>query len=357
MQNAEITVTNVMHALLNTQTVVIVGALAILLPVVSRIVSSPVTLFLISPFLLFLFAIVFLASSIRLGHYLDAKRSPARRHLSHASRPFAFSTPAAWQVVLTRSQWSHKSPSSFSPLYPESPAISSELNDILSMVIKDFVRNWYKDLSSSPSFPNAVSTIIHDSLERLLDQAMAIDICSLVVKRILPKITAHIDQFRQSEVTLRGAGLERRLTQSEELDLLLASRYCTNGGEKLHPAVDNLSTTFTKQTEEMHLRQLVEKALPFVLPDRDVLSKALRIVAREIVACSVLYPVMEMLTDPDFWNRAIDQVVSVHVIGASPCLFTVSNSLRDLMYDRLELQFANSESFPLSLDSRQSDST
>jgi sorting nexin-25 len=131
----------------------------------------------------------------------------------------------------------------------------------------------------------------------------------LIVKRILPKITAHIEQFRQSEVALRGAGLERRLTQSEELDLLLASRYGTKGGEKLHPAVDNLSTTFTKQTEEMHLRQLVEKALPFVLPEKEAKSKVLRVAIREIVACAVLYPAMEMLADPDFWNRAIDQVV------------------------------------------------
>jgi len=131
-----------------------------------------------------------------------------------------------------------------------------------------------------------------------------------VVKKILPQVTAHIDQFRESEVALRGAGLERRLTQSEELDLLLANRYAIKGG-KLHHAIENLSTTFTRQTEEAHIRQLVDRALPYVLPPKERNSTTLKIVAREIATCSVLYPVIEMVTDPDFWNRMIDQVVSV----------------------------------------------
>jgi sorting nexin-25 len=144
-----------------------------------------------------------------------------------------------------------------------------------------------------------------------MHRASAVDIPSLIVNRILPKVTAHIDQFRQSEVALRGAGLERRLTQSEELDLLLASRYSSKGGEKLHPAIDNLSTTFTKQTEEQHLKCLVEKALPYVLPEKEGRSRALKIVVREIVACAVLYPVMDMLADPDSWNQAIDRMVCI----------------------------------------------
>lgn len=187
--------------------------------------------------------------------------------------------------------------------------VSAALNDILIMIVRDFVLAWYKDLSSSPSFPMAVSTVLHDSLGQILDRASGIDISALVVKRILPKVTAHIEQFRQSEVALRGAGLERKLTQSEELDLLLASRYASKGGGKLHPAIENLSTTFTKQSEEMHLRQLIEKALPHILPEKESRSKAFKLVVREVVVCAVLQPVMDMVSDPDFWNRAIDQVV------------------------------------------------
>jgi len=185
------------------------------------------------------------------------------------------------------------------------------LNDLLNRVVRDFVWSWYSDISSSPSFPTAVSSLLHASLAQFLHRASSIDFAAFVVRRILPKVTSHIDQFRQSEIALRGTGLERKLTQSEELDILLASRYAGKGVSKLHPAIDNLSTTFTKQNEEMHLRRLMDRVLPFLLPDTDAKSIVLRITVREIAACTVLYPLLDMITDPDFWNQMIDQVVCI----------------------------------------------
>ncbi|KAF9055864.1 PhoX domain-containing protein [Panaeolus papilionaceus] len=301
-----------MHYPVSTRTVVFVGVLAIFLPIISRIVSSPLTLLLISPILLALIALSYLLLNIYLGWYLDTHRSQPPNYLQQAARPFAFSTPAAWQAVTIRSQWSQNTPKTLPPLYPESNEISDALNDIVSMIIRDFVSSWYESISTSPAFPIAVSSVLNAALKQLIERATAIDATSLVVKRILPKVTAHIDQFRQSEVALRGAALERQLTQSEELDLLLASRYASKGG-KLHPAVENLSTTFTRQTEEMHIRQLVDKALPYILPPKERNSKALTLVVREIATCSVLYPVMDMLADPDFWNRTIDQVAGAAI--------------------------------------------
>ncbi|KAF8560094.1 hypothetical protein OG21DRAFT_1502449 [Imleria badia] len=192
------------------------------------------------------------------------------------------------------------------------PVVSSNLNEIMILIVRDFVLSWYKDISSSPSFPTAVSTTLHVALEELLRRTTTIDVPSLLVKRILPKVTSHIEQYRQSEVALRGAGLERHLTQSEELDMLLASRY-VGKGERLHPAVDNLSSTFTKQSEEMHLRGIVDRILPYILPENEARSKVLKTVVREIVACTVLYPVMNMVTDPDFWNRTIEQVAGAAI--------------------------------------------
>ena len=292
----------------NVVVLLVFGGLVI--PVIKRALSSPLTLILLSPIFLLVVILGFFAINLGLGYILDSVRPPPRNALLTASRPLAFSTPAAWQAVLTRSQWSYKAPQSLPPLYPELPIVSAAVNDMLIMIVRDFVLVWYKDISSSPSFPTAVSSTLHSSIDRLLTKVMTLDLPALVVKRILPQVTSHIEQFRQSEVALRGAGLERKLTQSEELDLLLASRYAARCGGKLHPAVENLSSTFTKQSEENHLRELVEKALPVILPEKEANSRAVKIVVREIVACSVLYPIMEMMSDPDFWNRMIDQVVS-----------------------------------------------
>ena len=292
------------------QGLLLLGLVAVVLPAVIHVLSSPVTVLLLSPLIVFAVAVAFLLLNICLAYILDLNRPLVRPEESLAARPLAFSTPAAWQAAQTRLQWSTRPPQSFAPLYPESAAISSAISDILILIVRDFVLTWYRDISNSPAFPTAVSATLHSSLQRILEKTYTLDWPALIAKRIIPKVTMHIEQFRQSEIALRGAGLERRLTQSEELDLLLASRYASRGGGKLHPAIDNLSSTFTKQTEENHLRELVDKALPYVLPEKEAKSRVLKIAVREVVACSVLYPVMDMLADPDFWNKSIDNIVS-----------------------------------------------
>ncbi|KAI0001884.1 hypothetical protein BJV77DRAFT_970081 [Russula vinacea] len=249
---------------LNVTSVVLVAVLAISIPFLIRLASSPLTILLLSPFLLLLLPTTFLLLTLVLGYVLDTSLPPQPSRSPSAAHPLAFSTPAAWQAVLIRSQWSHRPPQSLPPLCPESPMISSAINEVLILIVRDFVLTWYRNISSSRHSP------------------------------------------LQVEIALRGAGLERRLTESEELDMLLASRYASKGG-KLHPAIDNLSSSFTKQAEENHLRSLLDRILPLILPANEARSKALCVVVREITACSILYPLMDMLTDPDFWNCTIHQ--------------------------------------------------
>ncbi|KIY50408.1 PhoX domain-containing protein [Fistulina hepatica ATCC 64428] len=316
-----------MASLTGAQTVVLVAFLSVVLPLVFRVFSSPLLLLVLSPFLVVAVILTGVGACIFSAHLLDSKRQTHKPYLIRgAARPFAFSTPAAWQAVVTRSQWSQSLSPTFPPLIPNSPSISGQINDILSTIVRDFVLSWYQPLSSSPSFPFAVSSMLHDSVVNLEARIERIDWAALLVKRIIPKITAHVDQFRKSEMAIRGAGLERSLTQSEELDLLLAGRYALEGGGKLHVAVENLSTTYTRQSEETHVRELVAKALPYILPERDARSKALFIVVREILSCSVILPALNMFSDPDFCNRFIEQQAGA-VIHQQKLINKVRNAL------------------------------
>lgn len=296
--------------LLTWQAVALVAAVSFAGPLLWKL-FSPIVLILLAPLAAVSLLVAFIAANILLPHALDQKlsRRKSRKRGGHAAQPFLFSTPAAWQAVLTRSQWSFTSPHSLPPLIPSSVPVSSSLSDILVLIIRDFVLSWYHHISPSPSFPAAVSHTMRHSIKAILDRVEKVDVPSLMVKRVLPTITAHIDHFCESEKALRGVGLERRLTQSDELDLVLASRYATRGGKRLHPAVDNLSTMLTKPTEEVYLRDLVERILPLILPPEDAGSRAVHVAAREIVTVSILVPLLEMFGDPDFWNRTIDQFV------------------------------------------------
>ncbi|KAG8935713.1 Intermediate filament protein [Tulasnella sp. 418] len=292
--------------------VFLITVVAILLPVGIQVASSPAVLLVLSPLLVTFVLLLFLTSNVIVAYLLTLFRPYSRiSKPHHFNTPLIFSTAAAWQAVLTRNQWSAH-PSTATPLYPSSPQIDSVLNQIINFIIRDFVLVWYNNISSSPTFPSTLDSTLHHIVNEIIRRIEIIDLPSLVVHRILPKVTEHIEKFRQSEIALRGVGLERHLTQSEELDILLASRYAGKDG-RLHPAVDNLSSPVTKQTEQAHLRRLVERILPLLLPTKEADSKGVGIVAREIVACVVLSPVMEMLADPDFWNKTIDEAAGAAI--------------------------------------------
>jgi sorting nexin-25 len=104
---------------------------------------------------------------------------------------------------------------------------------------------------------------------------------------------------------MRGKTLERSLTQSDELDLLLASQY---RGGKLHVALST-SAVSTKITETAHLRRIIGRIIPLIIPEKEGKSAAVTVLTREIVACVVLQPICDMLSDPDYWNQTINTQV------------------------------------------------
>ena len=129
-----------------------------------RAVSSPLVFVLVSPLLFSAVALSSFLLHVALGYILDTRRRLNRNVSAQAARPLGFSTPAAWQVVLTRSQWAYKPPSTLPPIIPASPVLSNSINAVLIMIVRDFILTWYTDISSSPSFPTAVSSTLHASL-------------------------------------------------------------------------------------------------------------------------------------------------------------------------------------------------
>ncbi|CAE6417308.1 unnamed protein product [Rhizoctonia solani] len=282
------------------------------LPLVWRLASSPITFVIIGPFLIVLALLSFIFSALILAVVAEWLRPPKStpNGIRSAVKTLSFATPAAWQANLTRIQWS--SQDNLPPIKECSPDASELVHEVIDFIVRDFVQVWYSNLSDSPAFPNALRRTIQETLENILARASQLDVSALVVRKILPKITAHIEKFRQSEESLRGAANERRLSNdSEELDILLAIRYVGRG--KLHPAVANLSSMATRPTEDLYLRQLSDRVLPLILPEADARSRSVVIVAREIIGCSVLRPVIDMLADPDFWNQAIDKIASAAI--------------------------------------------
>lgn len=190
------------------------------------------------------------------------------------------------------------------PLYAASPNISRALDDVLDLITRDFIWSWYSKISPNPVFRDEVDGAIRCALENVRDRLFEVDLPEALTTRLVPILTAHFRDFNEAERAVRGRKLNRSVTESEELDLAIASKYRDG---KLHPAA-TLSFSDLKLTQQDYLRQTTTKILHHVLPHTILNSRAVSTLIREIVACAVLFPLLQIVSDPDTWNQLIENL-------------------------------------------------
>ncbi|KAG0165252.1 Intermediate filament protein [Apophysomyces sp. BC1034] len=246
-----------------------------------------------------------LLNMVVLYTYVKYFVSPEKRRKRHQEfRPLRFTNPSIWQrLQAQRTEDNQRGKPT--PICESSVEISDAFEELLSYVLRDFIESWFVHVSGSlseMSFPKSVDHIIRSAVLALKKRLEEADLLAILLNRIVPKITAHISEFRAAEMSLLGRSLERSVTQSDELDLLLASQF---RGGKLHPALTTAAMT-TKPTEVVYVRNLVERLLPFVTDVKETQSASVRVVVREMVTCALLQPMFDMIADPDYWNQTID---------------------------------------------------
>lgn len=226
---------------------------------------------------------------------------PRHRFLRRISPPrLALIQSPRWQSELKVIE----AASRYSPvqLYERSFVVSQALDTLLGLAMRDFVASWYSSISPSALFVNEVDRYIRLALAEIRDRILQEDVVSTVVTKIVPIITTHIKDFDQAERLVKGRSLSRSVTEGEELDLAIAAKYRDG---KLHPAA-SLAFSDSKSIEQDHLRKTVLRVLPDVVPGDLISSRAVSVLVKEIVACAVLFPVIQLLKDPDTWNQLIE---------------------------------------------------
>ncbi|PWY67462.1 intermediate filament protein [Aspergillus eucalypticola CBS 122712] len=245
----------------------------------------------------------FLSSAVLFALVLLTIRSP---NDAVASSPSPTNPRVAF---LARHHWDQetqafKCRSTYNPhsLYPQSFIVSEGIDELLSFATRDFIASWYQHISPNPTFVNEVDHTIRTAIGNLRDRLLTEDLVSLVVSRIFPVLTSHLKEFEVAERLVRGRNLTRNVTESEELDIAIASKYREGN---LHPAA-MLSLSDQKLLEQEYLRKIAVGLLPQLFPESVLNSRIVSVLIREIVACAVLFPLVSVLSDPDTWNQLME---------------------------------------------------
>lgn len=232
--------------------------------------------------------------------FWTARRENAEGRNGSTAPSVAFISPGNWQRETKR----FHDDSVYQPdsLYPQSFVVSGGIDDLLALVSRDFIASWHRDISARPAFVNEVDRIIRRAIANLRDRLLTEDLVSLIVSRIFPVVTTHLREFDIAERAVRGRNLTRNVTESEELSLAIASKYCDG---KVHPAAA-LSVSDQKTVVQEYLRKVAVGLMPKLLPRTVLNSRIVSVLLREVLACAVLFPIVSLLSDPDTWNQLVE---------------------------------------------------
>ncbi|KAI8870742.1 hypothetical protein GQ42DRAFT_178375 [Ramicandelaber brevisporus] len=205
-------------------------------------------------------------------------------------------------------------------IIPQMPVLDANIQTALSLIMRDLVASWYSVLAPGDShFIATIEITIGDVLRNLVTRAQRVDLPNLIVRNIVPVVTAHIRQFRRAEAAakemLEARGRSGSYTD-EEVDALLEDFYTRD--TPLHRAARRPSRPLAAGENPDNaaaadfLRAVTDKILPLMFPDAStpggnvMNSGCARLLVREIVGSAVLLNVMGALSDPDFLNKTID---------------------------------------------------
>lgn len=187
-------------------------------------------------------------------------------------------------------------------IYKASRSISHGIDELLDLILRDFVKSWYTKISSGSAFSNQIDRAIRNSFRTILARVFRLDLVAFGVTRLLPVINNHVKAYAEAERLVRGKRTDIDTSILKEVELAIAQRFRDG---KLHPAA-SLSTSKTAVRQQQHLRRLIGRVLGLVLPANMQSSASVVTLVKEIVACAVLLPIMTLIADPDVLNQLIE---------------------------------------------------
>ncbi|XP_010467336.1 PREDICTED: uncharacterized protein LOC104747406 isoform X1 [Camelina sativa] len=183
----------------------------------------------------------------------------------------------------------------------DSPVVESAINDFIDKVLNDFVVNlWYSLITPDKEAPELIRAVIMDALGEISVRVKEINIVDLLTRDIVDLIGDHLESFRRNQAAI-GTDVMKTLS-SEQRDERLKFHLMASG--ELYPAV------VSPESEYKVLQKIVAGILSVVLRPREAQCPLVRTIAREIVTCLVVQPLLN-LACPERINEVIEIVINL----------------------------------------------
>ncbi|XP_073144765.1 uncharacterized protein [Henckelia pumila] len=209
------------------------------------------------------------------------------------------------QLSVNDSRLSTLPPSKKSKRKIDSPVVEAAIEDFINKILHDFVIDlWYSDITPDKEAPELIHGIVMDVLGEVSGRIKEVNLVDLLTRDIVDLIGDHIELFRRNQAAI-GVDVMRTLS-FEERDQRL--KHHLMASKELHPAL------ISPECEYKVLQQLMGGLLAVVLRPREAQCPIVRCIARELLTCLVLQPVMNFAT-PGYINELIEYIMLAYNEG------------------------------------------
>ncbi|XP_050689784.1 sorting nexin-13-like [Eriocheir sinensis] len=177
-----------------------------------------------------------------------------------------------------------------------SSLIDEQLQSVVSLVVRDFVLNWYTDLSGHHAFLGQLHRSLQHSLVVLANRCKSMDWVGYLTTRLVDDIASHLRLFREARSALARTGKSGR----EEL----IDQFFEREAEK-EKDICRDEVCLKPDAEKDYLSDLAEILLYYILPPEDFSNAPLCAAVLEILVSSVVLPLVTLVSDPDYINTLI----------------------------------------------------
>ncbi|XP_069365398.1 LOW QUALITY PROTEIN: sorting nexin-13-like [Maniola hyperantus] len=231
-----------------------------------------------------------------------------------------------------------------------SETVDSFINEIISIIINDYVATWYEVVTDDQEFTShSIKRLVVAAGANIANRVKCVDWVHLLSTKFPEELTVHLKLFKQSRVRLKHLQLlsakevngsskaspkkqddkKTHRRNKSETDLTWPPDSQSFGKSKFYSSTENISSnnlkdlffdlecsmenkqicrdTFCTDSEKEYalLCEVSEAVLYLVAPEEAWKCHAMKLLLIDLLSAIVLKPLINLLSDPDNINRAI----------------------------------------------------
>ncbi|XAR67716.1 hypothetical protein NMG60_11002592 [Bertholletia excelsa] len=192
--------------------------------------------------------------------------------------------------VVEKSDWRRK---------VNSPAVENALDQFTRHLVSEWVTDlWYCRITPDREGPEELVQIMNGVLGEISYRLRNVNLIDLLTRDIIDIFCSNLELFRACHAKVEKQQLQSLTCERRDMGLkaVLAAK------NKLHPAL------FSAEAEHKVLQLLMEGLISLTVRPADLQCSAFRFIVRELLACAVMRPVLN-LANPRFVNERIESLV------------------------------------------------